>query len=99
MTKAAVAVSALAVVGTLGAASGVGAAQAKPVGDKAPASKEDCKKDGFRQFGFKNQGQCVSFAVHADKDNGYGHDKDHGYGNDKDQGKNGGDKNDDQNGS
>jgi hypothetical protein len=25
-----------------------------------PATKDDCKKDGWRRFGFKNQGQCVS---------------------------------------
>lgn len=26
----------------------------------APQNKEQCKEDGYRNFGFKNQGQCVS---------------------------------------
>jgi hypothetical protein len=26
-----------------------------------PTSKEQCKNGGWRQFGFKNQGQCVAF--------------------------------------
>lgn len=25
-----------------------------------PASKDDCKDDGWKKFGFKNQGECVS---------------------------------------
>ncbi|GEM_PF-1536708 len=80
ITKAAFAVSAVAVVGTLAVATGVGAAQVKPVGDNVPATKDACKKGGFEHFGFKNQGQCVSFAVHANKENGYG---DVGYGDDR----------------
>ncbi len=28
-----------------------------------PASKDDCKDDGWKKFGFKNQGQCVSSVV------------------------------------
>jgi len=27
----------------------------------APTSKEDCKNGGWKQFGFKNQGQCVKW--------------------------------------
>ena len=26
-----------------------------------PASKDDCTKDGWKSFGFKNQGQCIQF--------------------------------------
>ena len=26
-----------------------------------PASTDDCKKDGWKSFGFKNQGQCIRF--------------------------------------
>jgi hypothetical protein len=26
-----------------------------------PTSKDQCKKDGWRAFGFKNQGQCIKF--------------------------------------
>ena len=86
ITKAAFAVSAVAVVGTLAVATGVGAAQVKPVGDIAPVSKDDCKKGGHEDFGFKNQGQCVSYVVHENKANGYG------YGHDRDDHKNHGDK-------
>ena len=28
-----------------------------------PTSKEQCKQRGYRQFGFKNQGQCVAFVT------------------------------------
>lgn len=38
------------------------AAQAQPV------TKDDCKKDGWKNFGFKNQGQCVS-SVASNKNN------------------------------
>ena len=30
---------------------------------RVPTSKEQCKNGGWRQFGFKNQGQCVSFVI------------------------------------
>ena len=30
-----------------------------------PASKSDCKKGGWRDFGFKNQGQCIAFVKHG----------------------------------
>jgi hypothetical protein len=29
-----------------------------------PATKDACKKDGWKQFGFRNQGQCVSYVNH-----------------------------------
>ena len=29
-----------------------------------PTSKEDCKKGGWKQFGFKNQGQCIKYVNH-----------------------------------
>jgi hypothetical protein len=28
-----------------------------------PASKEDCKNGGWREFGFKSQGECIAFVV------------------------------------
>jgi hypothetical protein len=36
----------------------------------APASKEDCKNGGWKNYGYKNQGQCIK-AVNKD-DHGYG---------------------------
>ena len=32
-----------------------------------PTSKEQCKSDGWRDFGFRNQGQCVSFVATGGK--------------------------------
>ena len=32
-----------------------------------PTSKEQCKQGGYRQFGFRNQGQCVAFVNHPPK--------------------------------
>jgi len=29
-----------------------------------PTNKDQCKKGGWRQFGFKNQGQCIAFVNH-----------------------------------
>lgn len=37
------------------------------VGANDPTSKEDCKRGGWQQFGFRNQGQCVRF-VNTGKD-------------------------------
>lgn len=34
----------------------------------APASKDACKHDGWKKFGFKNQGQCVKWV----NQHGYG---------------------------
>ena len=34
------------------------------VGGGGPATKDACKKDGWKQFGFRNQGQCVSYVNH-----------------------------------
>jgi hypothetical protein len=31
----------------------------------APTTKNQCKKGGWRQFGFKNQGQCIRFVKHG----------------------------------
>jgi hypothetical protein len=28
-----------------------------------PKSKDDCKNDGWRQYGFKNQGACIAFVI------------------------------------
>jgi hypothetical protein len=30
-----------------------------------PTSEADCKKGGYKQFGFKNQGQCIKAVNHA----------------------------------
>jgi hypothetical protein len=30
-----------------------------------PTTKEQCKGDGWKQFGFKNQGQCIAFVNHG----------------------------------
>jgi hypothetical protein len=35
-----------------------------PVGGGGPTTKDACKKDGWKQFGFRNQGQCVSYVNH-----------------------------------
>jgi hypothetical protein len=32
---------------------------------RAPEDKQACKKGGFREFGFKNQGQCIKAVNHA----------------------------------
>ena len=31
---------------------------------EGPTTKEACKKNGWKAFGFKNQGQCVSYVNH-----------------------------------
>jgi len=31
---------------------------------KGPTTKDDCKKNGWKAFGFRNQGQCVSYVNH-----------------------------------
>jgi hypothetical protein len=28
-------------------------------------AKDQCKGDGWKQFGFKNQGQCIAFVNHG----------------------------------
>ena len=32
---------------------------------RVPTSKAQCKNDGWQQFGFKNQGQCIAFVEHG----------------------------------
>jgi hypothetical protein len=32
---------------------------------QAPTTKDQCKGDGWKQFGFKNQGQCIAFVNHG----------------------------------
>ena len=58
----ALAVVAMFTVATIGLS---GTIYATPGGDNptngAPASKEACKHDGWKKFGFKNQGQCVKW--------------------------------------
>ncbi|MDQ3896656.1 MAG: hypothetical protein M3326_05290 [Actinomycetota bacterium] len=39
-----------------------------PTGPAGPTDKDQCKDGGWRQFGFKNQGQCVSFVNHLQHD-------------------------------
>jgi hypothetical protein len=36
-----------------------------PPGPTGPTSKADCKKGGYKEFGFKNQGQCIKAVNHA----------------------------------
>ena len=31
----------------------------------SPTTKDQCKGDGWKQFGFKNQGQCIAFVNHG----------------------------------
>ena len=31
----------------------------------SPTTKDQCKGDGWKQFGFKNQGQCIKFVNHG----------------------------------
>jgi hypothetical protein len=35
------------------------------VQNKAPEDKQACKKGGYEQFGFKNQGQCIKAVNNA----------------------------------
>ena len=42
---------------------GGGGSGSPPTG--APEDKQACKKGGFREFGFKNQGQCIKAVNHA----------------------------------
>jgi hypothetical protein len=30
-------------------------------GRATPNTKDDCKKGGYKEFGFKNQGGCIAF--------------------------------------
>jgi hypothetical protein len=32
-----------------------------------PTAKNQCKNGGWKQFGFKNQGQCIRFVNHGPK--------------------------------
>jgi hypothetical protein len=32
-----------------------------------PTSKDQCKNGGYKQYGFKNQGQCVAFVERGPK--------------------------------
>ena len=34
---------------------------------RVPTSKAQCKKGGWKQFGLKNQGQCIRFVKHGPK--------------------------------
>ena len=36
----------------------------------APTSKDQCKNGGWRNFGFRNQGQCVSFVASGERSGG-----------------------------
>lgn len=40
-----------------------------PIVPNVPATAEDCKNDGYHEYGFKNQGQCVS-SVRANEEAG-----------------------------
>ena len=56
-------VAAIGFVGTTHAQNGT-----STVSGETPTSKEDCKHDGWKQYGFKNQGLCIA-SVNA---HGYG---------------------------
>ncbi|HEX7049329.1 MAG TPA: hypothetical protein VF188_03870 [Longimicrobiales bacterium] len=48
------------------------------VAGTTPASADDCRHGGWRDLGFRNQGECIAAARHSD---GHGHDDDvHGAG-------------------
>lgn len=47
----------------------------------APTSKEDCKNGDWRQFGFKNQGQCIKWVNSHGAGNGNGGGNGYGGGN------------------
>jgi hypothetical protein len=36
-------------------------------GPKRPTSKAQCKRGGWKQFGFKNQGRCIAFVNRGPK--------------------------------
>ncbi len=67
MLQKGAAVGALVVVGT--AASG----SATAVGD-SPTNKEACKSGGWKNYGFRNQGQCIRY-VNTGKDSRNKHKK------------------------
>lgn len=70
--RAMLGLSALAAVALVGLApAGVALATDGPDGTM-PTSKEQCKKGGWKDFGFKNQGECVSWVTHHDNGGGYG---------------------------
>ena len=31
----------------------------------SPTTKDQCRGDGWKQFGFKNQGECIAFVSHG----------------------------------
>ena len=39
----------------------LGSGDIKVVDAQVPTTKDQCKGDGWKQFGFKNQGQCIAF--------------------------------------
>lgn len=53
------------------APAGVAHATEAPGGTTFPTTKADCKNGKWKDYGFKNQGQCVSWVTHK-SNNGYG---------------------------
>lgn len=53
------------------APAGVAHATEAPGGPTFPTTKEQCKNGGWRDYGFRNQGHCVSWVTHR-SNNGYG---------------------------
>jgi hypothetical protein len=54
----------------VGPAVDIGAFEVQGVGSEPPPAgepedKQACKKGGYKEFGFKNQGQCIKAVNHA----------------------------------
>ena len=58
-----------AMVGTAGVAN---ATSGPSHNGSGPTTKDHCKNDGWKHFGFKNQGQCVSWVARSQQGGGYG---------------------------
>jgi len=65
INKAVFGVATVAVVGGLAGSAAVVAKQDPPNPNNVPTSKDQCKNGVYAQFGFRNQGQCVSFFEHT----------------------------------
>jgi uncharacterized repeat protein (TIGR01451 family) len=38
-----------------------------PPAEETPETKDDCKNEGYKEFGFKNQGQCIKYVNETNK--------------------------------
>lgn len=71
LVMAFVAVAAVALVGTGGAVSALGGDKPSNA-NNVPVTKADCKNDGWKKYGFKNQGKCVAWVNASNHNPGYG---------------------------